>query len=120
MNKVLRAERKENNTLWKWINLISIVLILIGLVLLVLKIWYDSKLMVSPLLPKYTVIYTNRVGINIMCFLLGGLIPAIFLRIRREYLISTICIFTFFIVGLIFRNILSLYEHFYGFSKYLG
>ena len=117
---MLRAERKENSILWKWINLISVILILIALVLLVLKIWYDSKLMISPLLPKYTVIYTNGVGINVMCFLLGGLIPAIFLRIRREYLISTICIIAFFITGLFLRHILSLYEHFYGFSKYLG
>jgi hypothetical protein len=76
--------------------------------------------MVSPFLPKYTVIYTNGGGINVMCFLLGGLIPAIFLRMKKQYLISTICIIVFFLVGLILKNSLNIYEQFYGLSQYLG
>lgn len=112
--------KTPDSKLWKWINLISMILILIVFLLLVLKVWYDSKLIASQLLPNYTVIYTNGALINITCFLMGGFIPALFLRIKQQYLISTMCILVFFIVGFVLKNSINIYENFYGLSQYLG
>lgn len=114
------TEVNHGRALWKKINLILIIVILVAFILLILKIWYDSKHMVSPFLPKYTVLYINGGRINVICFLLGGLIPGLFLRVRRKYLISTICIIMFFALGLILKDSLTIYESFYGLSKYLG
>lgn len=114
-------ESKEYNiTLWRWCNLISIMAIIIALLLLVFKILYDSNHMASPLLPKYTVLFMNGGWINLVTFLIGSLIPALFLRSRQWYIHSTICILLFFVVGLILKDSINIYEHFYGLSKYLG
>lgn len=115
-----KIEISDKSNLWKWISLISITAILIGIILFMFKIWYESKFMISPLLPKYLAIYTNRGGVNVMSFLLGGLMPSIFLKTRRKYLASTICIFIFFVFGLILKDSIYIYEYFYGLSQYLG
>ena len=62
----------------------------------------------------------NGALINITCFLMGGFIPALFLRIKQQYLISTMCILVFFIVGFVLKNSINIYENFYGLSQYLG
>lgn len=107
-----------NSSFWKKSNLILIVLILVTFISLVIKIMFDSKQMTSPFLPKYTVFHSNGSKINVMCFLLGGLIPAVFLRIKRKYVFSTLCILLFFLVGWFLKDSLKIYEHFYGLSNY--
>lgn len=114
------SEENYHNTKWKWVNLISILIIILASILMVVKIWYDSKIMASPFLPKYTVIYANGSGINAFCFFIGGLIPTIYLRARKKYLTSTICLFLFIIIGILMKDAFSFYEHFYGLSRYLG
>jgi len=109
---MLKIEINHKNNLWKRINLISIIAILIGIILLIFKIWYESKFMNSPLLPKQLAIYANGKGINVMSILFGGLIPSIFLRTKRKYIVSTICIFLFFVFGLILKDSIYIYEYF--------
>lgn len=109
----------RNSSSWKWINLSLLLVIVITLVLLVLKVWMDSKLIVSPLIPKYTAVFTNGGMINIMCFLLGGAIPALYLRYKQMYIASTICLILFFSIGAILKDVLTLYVYFYGLSEYL-
>lgn len=104
----------SKSNMWKRINPILIVMIFASLTLLVMKVWYDSKLIVNPLLPNYTALYLNGGAINVMCFLIAGLIPTIYLRIKRQYLVSTMCIIVFFVVALCLKNSLHLYEHFYS------
>jgi len=110
---------KNNLNNWKMINFISIMLVLVSFILLAVKVWLDFKTITSPLLPKYVVIFKNGVSINVVCFLLAGLLPAIFLRVRKKYIISTFCILLFLIAGFLLKDSVKIYEHFYGLSRYL-
>lgn len=104
---------------WKIINFIFIFTTLICSVCIIIKVWYEAKMLVSPLLPKYTVIFTNGTQINIICFALAGIIPTFFLRIRKHYLISSICLAIFFIIGYLLKDSVKIYKHFYSLSRYL-
>lgn len=108
----------KNNTNEKTLNNVFILTALISCALLPLKIWWDLKSMPSPFLPKYTVFYINGSLINIACFLLGGLIPSVFLRWRKAYTKSTICLVLFFGVGYFLRFEVKIYEHFYWIVSY--
>lgn len=98
---------------WRIINLILILLVLLFTILLPIKVWVDSRLLVSPLLPKYVPIYMNASYINLMTFAIGGLIPTLFLRLRKVYFYSTLCLIIFILVGYILKDSLLIYEHFY-------
>jgi len=111
-----KISRKLN---WKIINTFLIVICFSLPFLLLIKISYDSNLIVSPLMPKYFMIYVHGSTINTICFIIGGLIPAIFLRIRKLYFISNICIIIFLLIGYLMKNSIKIYEHFYILSKYL-
>ncbi|MBK7128552.1 MAG: hypothetical protein IPH66_04185 [Crocinitomicaceae bacterium] len=115
----MRDADDKKTKLWKNINLLSYIVIGLSAVLLLMKIYLDAKLLVSPLLPKYTVIFKNGNQINVFCFVLASLVPAIFLSIKKQYPASTICILLFFIVGLALSNTVSIYEYFYEFTMYL-
>jgi len=110
---------KNSLNKWKMINFISIMLVLVSFILLATKVWLDFKLITLPILPKYTVIFKNGASINVVCFLLAGLVPAIYLRVRRKYMISTLCILLFLIVGFLLKDSVKIYEHFYGLTRYL-
>ena len=98
----------------KLTNLIVILLVLLGAVYLIIRIWYDTKTLGSPFLPKYTFVFIYRMHINVMCFVLAALIPAVFLRIRKKYAISTLVILMFFLIGLILKEEVLIYQHFYA------
>lgn len=104
---------KHTQKRYKWINDISLSILFFALLFLIIKVHHDSKLLINPLLPKHLAIYTNGKLINLLSFTLGGSIAAIFLRIRKKYIISTISIFTFFIIGYILKDSIYIYEHFY-------
>ena len=81
-------------------------------------------MMSSPLLPDYYHIILNGGSINLICFLLGGLIPTLFLRIKRKYVISTVCIILFFVVGLLLKDLVTIYQllfplHFVGYNEWV-
>lgn len=98
---------------WKIVNSLFIIAILLGLLVLCIKIWYDYKLMVSPFLPKYTVVYMNGQAINVLCFAVAGLIPSLFLRTKKFYKEATFCIVTFLLIGFTLKDYVMIYEHFY-------
>jgi len=104
---------KDNLTKWKVLNSISIFIVTITPLLMFVKVWHDLKMIDSPLIPKYTVVFLNGSKINIICFLLAGLIPAIFLRIKYQYMLSTLCLILFFSVGCLLKDSVKIYEHFY-------
>ena len=98
---------------WKFINLILTLLIILYTLLLIIKIWYDARIALAPFPGKMTAIYTNGAFINFACFALGGLIPGIFLRWRKKYLLSFLFIVFFLIPGYYFAESIHIYEHFY-------
>jgi len=115
-----------NITTWKRINLIALLIASLSFLFLLAKVWYDAKYMASPLLPKYTAIYINAsptggqgLSINLICFVLAGLVPALFLRIKKHYMISTFCLILFFVSGYLLKCHVNIYEHFFEFANYL-
>ena len=78
-----------------------------------LSVWSTEMSMTSPWLPKYTAYYLNGALINYAVIQLGGLIPALFLRVKKHYLISSVCIISFILAASILKNYVKIYEWFY-------
>lgn len=73
----------------------------------------ESKyVMDSPLLPEYTPYYINNSLINISAFLFMSLFPALFLRMKKHYIISSVCILIFSAIGVFLKNRVLIYEYF--------
>lgn len=109
----------KNIKIWKLLNIAIILTVLLSTLILFYKVWYDAKLIVMPLIPKYFSIFQNGSKINILCFLIGGIIPAIFLTFMKKYLISILLILLFFVIGYILKDKVFIYEHFYWLAQYL-
>ena len=111
-DELLDQSRQTNQVNWyKPVNLVLICTSVLIPLLTIIKIWIDSKIKVSPFLPEFVVYFINNKEINISCFLLGALVPALLLRYIKKYTLSSICILLFFFAGFILRRKITLYEY---------
>tara|TARA_B110000285_G_scaffold165072_1_gene184374 strand:- start:2694 stop:3047 length:354 start_codon:yes stop_codon:yes gene_type:complete len=95
------------------INVLFILMIISLLIITILKVWMDNRLIVSDFTPKYTVFLINGVLINFSLIEFSSLIPALYLTYKKKYLISTIVIILFLLIGFVLKDQLELYKFFY-------
>lgn len=109
----------RNSKTWRIINVLSMVSIVFYSIFIIYKVRTEILSMDSPLLPKYATIYMNGSQINVMSFLLGSLIPAVFLTFKKKNFISILVMLIFLIVGFLLREKVLIYENFYWLTEYL-
>lgn len=94
------------------LNLLLIALFLfIDLVAIFLVQQYKSQSL-SSLLPSYIPILRHSGLINFCVIITAGLIPGVYLRIKKKYTISTLCLLGFFLIGLVLKDGVHYYKLF--------
>jgi len=83
------------------------------IILAIYKVWDTKNSLDSPLLPQYTIFHVNGALINYTIIQFFGVLPALYLRIKKHYAISTYCIIAFMILGIIIKSNVSFYEYLY-------
>lgn len=78
------------------------------------KVYLGLITMESSFIPRYMVILANGQLINAVLIALIGIIPALFLRIQKQYRISNYCLISFIVIGLITQTLHELYTVFYS------
>ncbi|RFC55215.1 hypothetical protein DXU93_05170 [Brumimicrobium aurantiacum] len=111
MNSV---ELTKNQRISNSVNIFAFLSIITAIVFLIFKLWSESKFMTTTMIPDYTVLYMNKAEINLIAFLIGSTIPALYFRFRGQHLISTVCISVFYIMGLFFKNSVDIIENWYA------
>lgn len=102
MTELLDQDVRKPNLPWgKWFNLVLIAGV-VGMVGVTILVVMNSE--ENPLLPHYLPYYTHGSLINFTIIQLGGLPPGLFLRLRKKYTLSSICLGLFILVALLFMN----------------
>lgn len=112
LDKKLEETKVPSNG-FKQLNTVLLSLSTVIVLFAYLSVWSTEMSMTSPWLPKYTAYYINGALINYAVIQLGGLIPALFLRVKKHYLISSVCIISFILAASILKNHVKIYEQFF-------
>ena len=116
MNELLDQKNNTAKVLsagFKQLNAVLLILSIVIVLFTFLRIWETNMTMSSPWLPKYTSYYIHSALINYAVIQFGGFIPALFLRIRKQYVISSMCIIAFVLAASILKYSVKIYEQFY-------
>lgn len=95
-------------------NTIVLILTVIFIILVPLKVKFDRAMITTGILPDDVLVFKNGVAINLALILIIVLIPAIFLRIKKKYVTSSLFLFTLTIMGILVSRQFTFYEWFYG------
>lgn len=114
-------DRNENSEIKladpaKVLNTVLLFLPFVLILFAVWSVWNTKQSLSSPWLPEYTAYYMNGALINFAVIQSGGIIPALFLRWRKQYMLSSSCIILFIIAAMTLKQTLNFYPHFYGFG----
>ena len=104
----------KNQKISNSVNKLAFLSIVSAIVFLIFKLWSESKFMTTTMIPDYSVLYMNKAEINLIAFLIGSTIPALYFRFKGQHLISTVCISAFYIMGLFFKNSVDIIENCYA------
>ena len=116
MNELLDQNTNKTKTQSngsKPLNTVLLVLSIVVVLFTYLHVWNTKASLSSPWLPKYTAYYMNSALINYATIQFGGFVPALFLRIRKHYVLSSICMLAFLLAATILKNSVEIYKQFY-------
>lgn len=105
--KPLNFNRKGRMSNTVMFGLIAFVVLMTIFVVLKSKSDLDS-----PFLPEYAIYYLNSGLINFTIIMVAGVIPGLFLRLRKKYQFSTYVMVGFLIAGLFLKDVVPLYRIF--------
>jgi len=76
----------------------------------IITVRHDVLYPVSPWLPEYTPYYIHSLLINFCVLQFIGIVPALYLRWKKKYALSSYFMFGFIVVAKIFQNHVEFYK----------
>lgn len=102
--KLNRKAKLINNLMFWFIGFVVLTTIFV-----ILKTKSDLN---SPFIPEYTIYQINTGLISFTIILVAGIVPGIYLRLKKKYEFSSYFVLGFFIAGLFLKDVVEFYRIF--------